>query len=32
MCRLRIPNGILKAAQLEGVADAAERHGGGYAT
>src|SRR3974390_412390 len=31
MCRLRIPNGILKAAQFEGVADAAERHGGGYA-
>jgi ferredoxin-nitrite reductase len=31
MCRLRIPNGILKAAQLDGVAEAAERHGGGYA-
>jgi len=31
MCRLRIPNGILNAAQLEGVADAAERYGGGYA-
>ncbi len=31
MCRLRIPNGILKAAQFEGVADAAERHGGGFA-
>jgi ferredoxin-nitrite reductase len=31
MCRLRIPNGILKAAQFEGVADAAERFGGGYA-
>lgn len=30
MCRLRIPNGILKAWQLEGVADLAERHGGGY--
>jgi ferredoxin-nitrite reductase len=30
MCRLRIPNGILTAAQLEGVADAAERYGGGY--
>jgi ferredoxin-nitrite reductase len=30
MCRLRIPNGILKAAQFEGVADAAERYGGGY--
>jgi ferredoxin-nitrite reductase len=31
MCRLRIPNGILKAAQFEGVADAAECYGGGYA-
>jgi ferredoxin-nitrite reductase len=31
MCRLRIPNGILKAAQFEGVAEAAERYGGGYA-
>jgi ferredoxin-nitrite reductase len=31
MCRLRIPNGILKAAQFEGVADAADRYGGGYA-
>jgi len=31
MCRLRIPNGILKAAQLEGVADAAGTYGGGYA-
>jgi len=30
MCRLRIPNGILKAAQFDGVADAAERYGGGY--
>jgi ferredoxin-nitrite reductase len=30
MCRLRIPNGILKAAQFEGVADAADRYGGGY--
>ncbi|GAU80703.1 NirA family protein [Bosea sp. BIWAKO-01] len=30
MCRLRIPNGILKAWQLEGVADLAERYGGGY--
>lgn len=30
MCRLRIPNGILKAWQFEGVADLAERHGGGY--
>ncbi|HEX5211921.1 MAG TPA: NirA family protein [Pseudolabrys sp.] len=31
MCRLRLPNGILKAAQFEGVADLAERYGGGYA-
>jgi ferredoxin-nitrite reductase len=31
MCRLRIPNGILKAAQFEGVADAAQGYGGGYA-
>jgi ferredoxin-nitrite reductase len=31
MCRLRLPNGILKAAQLTGVADVAERFGGGYA-
>jgi ferredoxin-nitrite reductase len=31
MCRLRIPNGILKTAQFEGVAEAAERYGGGYA-
>jgi ferredoxin-nitrite reductase len=31
MCRLRIPNGILKAAQFDGVADLAERYGGGYA-
>jgi ferredoxin-nitrite reductase len=31
MCRLRIPNGILKVAQFDGVADAAERYGGGYA-
>jgi len=31
MCRLRIPNGILKATQLDGVADAADRYGGGYA-
>lgn len=30
MCRLRIPNGILKAWQFEGVADLAERYGGGY--
>jgi ferredoxin-nitrite reductase len=31
MCRLRIPNGILNAAQFSGVADVAERFGGGYA-
>ena len=31
MCRLRLPNGILKAAQLAGLADLAERYGGGYA-
>ncbi len=31
MCRLRIPNGIIKAAQFAGVADLAERCGGGYA-
>ncbi|WP_439494737.1 NirA family protein [Bosea sp. (in: a-proteobacteria)] len=30
MCRLRIPNGILTAWQFEGVADLAERRGGGY--
>ena len=30
MCRLRIPNGIVKAAQFAGVADLAERYGGGY--
>lgn len=30
MCRLRIPNGILKAWQFEGVADLAERLCGGY--
>src|SRR3954471_3165666 len=30
MCRLRIPNGILNARQFEGVADLAERCGGGY--
>ena len=30
MCRLRIPNGILSDRQLEGVADLAERYGGGY--
>jgi len=31
MCRLRIPNGILKAHQFAGVADLAETYGGGYA-
>jgi ferredoxin-nitrite reductase len=31
MCRLRIPNGILRAPQLAGLADLAERYGGGYA-
>jgi len=31
MCRLRLPNGILKATQFAGVADLAERYGGGYA-
>jgi ferredoxin-nitrite reductase len=31
MCRLRIPNGIVKNAQLAGLADLAERYGGGYA-
>ncbi len=31
MCRLRIPNGILKAAQFAGLADLAECYGGGYA-
>ena len=31
MCRLRIPNGILSAAQFAGVADLAELYGGGYA-
>jgi ferredoxin-nitrite reductase len=30
MCRLRIPNGILKHWQFAGVADLAERYGGGY--
>src|SRR3954447_19141766 len=30
MCRLRIPNGILKHWQLSGVADLAERHCGSY--
>jgi ferredoxin-nitrite reductase len=31
MCRLRIPNGILAHWQFAGVADLAERYGGGYA-
>src|SRR5262249_19544474 len=31
MCRLRIPNGILKHWQFAGVADLAERYGGAYA-
>ena len=30
MCRLRIPNGTLKHWQLAGLADLAERYGGGY--
>jgi ferredoxin-nitrite reductase len=30
MCRLRIPNGILTHWQFAGVAELAERHGGGY--
>ncbi|HWM46261.1 MAG TPA: NirA family protein [Xanthobacteraceae bacterium] len=30
MCRLRIPNGILKHWQLAGLADLADRYGGGY--
>ncbi len=31
MCRLRMPNGIVKAVQFAGLADLAERYGGGYA-
>jgi ferredoxin-nitrite reductase len=31
MCRLRMPNGILKHWQFAGVADLAEKYGGGYA-
>jgi ferredoxin-nitrite reductase len=31
MCRLRVPNGILAHWQFAGVADLAERYGGGYA-
>ncbi len=30
MCRLRIPNGILKHWQFAGIADIAERFGGGF--
>jgi len=30
MCRLRIPAGIMSAAQFRGVADASEAFGGGY--
>jgi ferredoxin-nitrite reductase len=30
MCRLRIPNGILTWVQFAGIADLAERFGGGY--
>jgi ferredoxin-nitrite reductase len=30
MCRLRMPNGILKHWQFSGLADLAERYGGGY--
>src|SRR5207302_4715704 len=30
MCRLRMPNSILKHWQLSGVADLAESYGGGY--
>ena len=30
MCRLRMPNGILKHWQLTGLADLAERYGGSY--
>jgi ferredoxin-nitrite reductase len=31
MCRLRLPNGILKHWQFAGVAELADRYGGGYA-
>jgi len=31
MCRLRIPNGILNAWQMRGLAEAAQSFGGGYA-
>ncbi|MEH3120071.1 MAG: NirA family protein [Methylorubrum populi] len=30
MCRLRIPNGILRHGQFSGIADLADRHGGPY--
>src|SRR5947209_7867560 len=30
MCRLRVPNGTLNAYQFAGLADLAERYGGGY--
>jgi ferredoxin-nitrite reductase len=30
MCRLRIPNGIVRSTQFAGLADLAERYGGGY--
>ncbi|HSJ41294.1 MAG TPA: NirA family protein, partial [Xanthobacteraceae bacterium] len=30
MCRLRLPNGILKHSQLNGLADLAEKYAGGY--
>jgi ferredoxin-nitrite reductase len=30
MCRLRMPNGILTAHQMDGIADLAERYGGGF--
>jgi ferredoxin-nitrite reductase len=30
MCRLRMPNGILNAHQFAGLADLAQRYGGGY--
>lgn len=31
MCRLRVPNGILKSRQFAGIADLADRFAGGYA-
>ena len=31
MCRIRIPNGIVRHGQLAGLADLSERYGGGYA-